>query len=94
MGSVALKEEFRMPLNSQEEAVGGRFDRFHDAIRSDSTGDKRWGYPLDGLMMGAVHHQTRPADDFSEEALWRHRHRMGHMDRFCLLPVIQRMLNL
>lgn len=94
MGCVALEEKFRVPLDSQQKPVLGRLDRFDDSVGSDGARNQRRRHPFDGLMMGAVHHQGCPIDNFPEQALGCHRHRMRHMDRFFLLAMVQRMLNL
>ena len=94
MGRMAIKEEFRVPLDGQKEALGGGFDRFDNSVRSHGARDQRWRHSLDGLMMGTVHHQGCPADNLPQEALWRNRHGMGRLSRFRLLTVVQDMPHL
>ena len=67
MEPVVIKQEFRMPLDAEQEVLGTRFDSLDDAIRRDGTGRQGGSDILDRLMMGAVHRQSDRLDDPPQE---------------------------
>src|ERR1044072_4546592 len=76
MAIVTVEEKFRMPLDAEQEPLGGGFNGFDDAIRCPCTGLERWGDILDRLMMGAVDAHGPDLDDPMQEAFRSDLHRM------------------
>ena len=68
VGDVTFEEEFRVPLDTEEESVAGGFDCLDDAIRGDRARDQRRGDRFHGLVVRAIHSQGGFGDDLSEEA--------------------------
>jgi hypothetical protein len=51
VGDMPFEQEFRVPLDTEEESVAGGFDCLDDAIRSDRARDQRRGNGFHGLVM-------------------------------------------
>lgn len=54
-GGIALDQRFRMPLHAQQEMPVPRLQAFDEAIGSERIRPQALGYPLDPLVMHAVH---------------------------------------
>ena len=94
MKTVMIEKKFRVPLNAQQKPLGGRFNRFDDAVRRHGAGVQRRGHVLHRLMMRTVHTRSSGLDDPPEEALWSDLHRMAQLCRRRRLSVLQRMRSL
>ena len=77
MGGVAVKQKFRMPLEPDKKAVGGRFDGLDDSVGSQGADNEAGRGLLDGLMVRAVHPKRSLFDDAIEHAAWDDRNRVG-----------------
>src|SRR5262249_39883761 len=63
---VAVDEEFRMPLNAEDESVRGALDAFHDAVLGGRADDEVFTRRLHRLVMGGIDFQARLADDLAQ----------------------------
>ena len=84
---MALEQEFRVPLYSQEKSMPRMFDGLNDSIRCECTGHKVRPDSFHRLMMGTVHSHVRPPYDSPEQTPGQNRDAMGYASCWRALPM-------
>ena len=84
---MALEQEFRVPLYSQEKSMRRMFDGLNDSIRCECTGHKVRPDSFHRLMMGTVHLHVRPPYDSPEQTPGQNRDAMGYASCWRALPM-------
>lgn len=91
---MSLEEKLGVPLQPEEETVGGVLDGFDDSIGRHRRSDEDSSDGLHRLMMGTVDLHARASNDSPEEAPLGDRDAMGDPRGRSRLPVSQRATHL